>query len=192
MTKSEFLSVFKKKLSALPRKEREERLRFYIEMIDDRIEEGLPEAEAVAAMGDPGKLADHILAEYFPDSKPPRSPGKGLQILLLILGFPLWFPLLIAVFAVALSLYVTVWAILITFWAVFVSLLASGAALALAAVVLLILGKALPGIAVLGAGLICIGLSIPAFMGCKAATNGTLLLTRKFLDRIVTRKEAIR
>ena len=192
MTKSEFLSVFKKKLSALPRKEREERLSFYIEMIDDRMEEGLSEEEAVAAAGDPGKLADQILAEYFPDSKPPRSPGKGLQILLLILGFPLWFPLLIAVFAVVLSLYVTVWAILITFWAVFVSLLASGAALALAAVVLLILGKALPGIAVLGAGLVCAGLSIPAFMGSKAATDGILLLTRKFLDRIVTRKEAIR
>ena len=81
---------------------------------------------------------------------------------------------------------------MITFWAVFVSLLASGAALALAAVVLLISGKVLPGIAVLGAGLVCAGLSIPAFMGSKAATDGTLLLTRKFLDRILTRKEAIR
>ena len=192
MTKAEFLSVFKKKLSALPRKEREEGLRFYTEMIDDRMEEGLSEEEAVAAVGDPGKLADQILGEYFPDAKPQRSPGKGLQVLLLILGFPLWFPLLIGGFAVVLSLYVTLWAILITFWAVFVSLLVSGAALALAAVVLLISGKVLPGIAVLGAGLVCAGLSIPAFMGSKAATDGTLLLTRKFLGRMAARKEAIR
>ena len=192
MTKAEFLSVFKKKLSALPRKEREERLSFYIEMIEDRMEEGLSEGEAVAAAGDPGKLADQILAEYFPDSKPQRSPGKGLQILLLILGFPLWFPLLIAGFAVALSLYVSVWSVLISFWALFVSLLVSGIARVLAAVLMIVWGQVVPGIAVLGAGLICAGLSIPAFMGCKAATGGTLLLTRKFLSRIVTRKEAIR
>jgi uncharacterized membrane protein len=192
MTKSEFLSVLKKKLSALPRKEREERLSFYIEMIEDRMEEGLSEGEAVAAVGDPGKLADQILAEYFPDPKPQRGPGKGLQILLLILGFPLWFPLLIAGFAVALSLYVSVWSVLISFWALFVSLLVSGIALVLAAVLMIVWGQVVPGIAVLGAGLICAGLSIPAFMGCKAATGGTLLLTRKFLNRIVTRKEAIR
>ena len=126
MTKSEFLSVLKKKLSALPREEREERLNFYIEMIDDRMEEGLPEAEAVAAVGDPKQLADQILPEYFPESGHRKASGKGLHILLLILGFPLWFPLLIAGFAVVLSLYALLWSVVISLWAVFVSLLAFG------------------------------------------------------------------
>ena len=56
MTKAEFLSVFKKKLSALPRKEREEGLSFYTEMIDDRMEEGLSEEEAVAEVWLDGQL----------------------------------------------------------------------------------------------------------------------------------------
>lgn len=194
MTKSEFLSVLKKQLHTLPRKEREERLSFYTEMIEDRMEEGLSEGDAVAAVGDPKQLAVQMLSEYFPEAKPQKDSRKVWNILLLILGFPLWFPLLIAAFAVVLSLYITVCSVLISFWAVFVSLLASGAGLTLAAVALVILGHVLPGIAVLGAGLVCIGLSILAFLGCKAATKGTLLLTRKYLTHIKNRfamKEAV-
>ena len=41
MTKLDFLFSLEKKLSSLPRKELEERLGFYAEMIEDRMEEGL-------------------------------------------------------------------------------------------------------------------------------------------------------
>ena len=43
MRKQEFIAVLRKKLSALPRRDAEERIAFYSEMIDDRIEEGLLE-----------------------------------------------------------------------------------------------------------------------------------------------------
>ena len=51
MNKQEFLDRLRKGLSGLPQAEREERLLFYSEMIDDRMEEGLTEEEAVAALG---------------------------------------------------------------------------------------------------------------------------------------------
>ena len=35
------------------------------------------------------------------------------------------------------------------------------------------------GIAMIGAGVVCAGLSIFVFYGCKAVTNGTLMLTKK-------------
>ena len=45
MRKQEFLDTLRSRLSGLPRQELEERLAFYGEMIDDRMEEGLSEAD---------------------------------------------------------------------------------------------------------------------------------------------------
>ena len=47
MKKKEFLDALSRGLSPLPKRERDERVNFYREMIDDRIEEGIPEEEAV-------------------------------------------------------------------------------------------------------------------------------------------------
>ena len=58
MTKLEFLSALGKGLSGLPQDEVEERLNFYSEMIDDRMEEGLPEEEAVAQIGAVDEIVD--------------------------------------------------------------------------------------------------------------------------------------
>ena len=49
MNKQEFLSRLRKQLRGL--EDREERVTFYSEMIDDRMEDGLSEEEAVAAVG---------------------------------------------------------------------------------------------------------------------------------------------
>ena len=40
-------------------------------------------------------------------------------------------------------------------------------------------GNVLAGIAVLSAGFVCAGFSVFAFYGCKAATKGMVLLTKK-------------
>ena len=48
MRKEEFLSQLESGLYGLPQADIDERLSFYAEMIDDRMEEGLGEEEAVA------------------------------------------------------------------------------------------------------------------------------------------------
>ena len=63
MTKHEFLVDLGLGLSCLPQEDAEERLSFYSEMIDDRIEEGLSEEEAVAAIGTVDEVAAGIKAE---------------------------------------------------------------------------------------------------------------------------------
>ena len=50
MTKLNFLLSLNEKLAGLPKNEIEEHLNFYVEMIEDRIEDGMPEEEAVAAL----------------------------------------------------------------------------------------------------------------------------------------------
>lgn len=56
MTKREFLEMLNERTSRLGEAERNRLLEYYGEIIDDRMEEGLTEAEAVAALGDPAAL----------------------------------------------------------------------------------------------------------------------------------------
>ena len=56
MTKREFLEKLNERTARLSEAERDKLLEYYGEIIDDRMEEGLTEAEAVAALGDPAAL----------------------------------------------------------------------------------------------------------------------------------------
>ena len=49
--KNEFLEKLRNALFGLPNDDIEERIAFYNEMIDDKIEEGLSESQAVSEMG---------------------------------------------------------------------------------------------------------------------------------------------
>ena len=73
MTKKEFLSALSRGLSKLPRKEREERVNFYAEMIDDRIEEGMPEPDAVASVGRSRESSRRSLPSAPPSRRNPRK-----------------------------------------------------------------------------------------------------------------------
>ena len=63
MTKVNFLFELRDKLSGLPTEDIEERLNFYSEMIEDRMEEGLSEEDAVAAIGTTDEIAKQIISE---------------------------------------------------------------------------------------------------------------------------------
>ena len=181
MNKQQFLKALRKRLSTLPKAELEERLRFYSEMIEDRMEEGLSEAESVAAVGSAEEIAAQIMGEDPPPVGKPRK--KGWAITLLILGFPLWFPLLVAAFAVALSLYVSLWAVIISLWAVFAALAVCALALLIGGIVSAFGAMISLGIALVGGSLVCAGLSIFLFFGCKALTKGACVLTKKLFQK---------
>ena len=63
MTKAEFLKALEETLSALSAEDRAASLAYYEEIIDDRMEEGLCEADAVAAAGPVEEAAAQLLAE---------------------------------------------------------------------------------------------------------------------------------
>lgn len=184
MSKQEFFDTLRSRLSGLPAEEVSERIAFYGEMIDDRIEEGLTEEEAVAEVGCVDDIATQIIAEISPakmakdKTKPKKRLGVG-TIVLLALGSPIWLSLLIAAFAVVLSLYASVWAVIVSLWAVFASLAASFVGCVAASCLFIVRGSVASGLAVLAAGFVCAGLAIFAFYGCKAVTVWTVKLTRK-------------
>lgn len=185
MNKQDFLDKLRKKLSALPQDDIEERLNFYSEIIEDKIDEGLSEEDAVLEIGNVKEIASQIIAET-PFTKlvkgkvKPKKQLKVWEIVLLILGSPIWLSLLIAVFAVIFSLYVSLWAVIISLWAVFVAVVACVPYCIFSCFVFAFNNSILSGFAMLGAGIVCIGLSMLLFCGCKSSTKATLLLSKKF------------
>lgn len=197
MNKQEFLDLLRNSLSGLPKDEVEERLAFYSEIIDDRIEEGLSEEEAVSAVGSVKEISKQIISEI-PLTKiakgriKPKRRLNVAEIILLVLGSPIWLSLLIAALAVILSLYVVLWSAIISLWAIFVSLTACSVSSIPACVILDLGGNIASGLAILAAGIVLSGLSIFMFYGCKAATKGILILTKKiaiFVKNCFIRKE---
>ena len=189
MTKWDFLTGLRNALRGLPQETIDEQLAFYSEMIDDRMDDGVPEDAAVAGLGDVRAIAQTVLADV-PLTKLVKESVKSQrrfaawEIALLVVGSPVWLSLLIALVAVALSLYVSLWAIMIALWAVFASLIGSAVGALLTGIVFICLGNIAEGIALIGAAMALTGLSIFAFFGCKASTYSLLLLTKLCFRRI--------
>ena len=189
MNKQEFLLQLGKGLSGLPKDEIDGYLTFYSEMIDDRMEDGIPEETAVSEIGSVTELVSQIIADIplgrlVKEKLAPKKKLKAWEIILLALGSPIWLSLLIAATAVVFSLYVVLWSVIIALWAIFASFDACGLTGIAAGVYFATGGNGLTGIAVMGAGFVCAGLSVFVFYGCKAATKGILILTRKLAIRI--------
>ena len=190
MTKLKFLLALHDQLSGLPQADVEERLSFYTEMIEDRMEEGLLEEEAVAAVGSIEEIAAQIRADLSPaapaaKAQKPKKQLSAWTIVLLVLGSPVWLSLLIAAFAVVFSLYVILWSLVVSLWAVFASIIGCTIGGILGGIGFLTTGHLLVGIALLGAGVVCAGLSILVFLGCRSATNGAAKLTKSTALQII-------
>ncbi|MBR6593990.1 MAG: DUF1700 domain-containing protein [Clostridia bacterium] len=184
MNKKEFLECLSRGLSALPKEETEERLNFYSEMIDDRMEEGLSEEEAVAAVGSAEDIAAQIVKESSLENTDnedfeQKRRLKAWEIALLVIGSPIWLSLGIAALAILVSLYAVIWAVVVSLWAAFASFAACFVGGLAAGTVLLVGGKGISGMAMLGAGLVCAGLAVFGFYASVGATKGTLMLTKK-------------
>jgi hypothetical protein len=61
LNKEQFLAALGARLSGMPKADLERTLQYYREMIDDRVEDGMTEFEAVADVGDPDELSAAIL-----------------------------------------------------------------------------------------------------------------------------------
>ena len=182
MRKQEFLKALKKKLSGLPKDEAEERISFYAEMIDDRIEEGLSEEEAVSQVGSVDEIVSQVIADI-PFSKIAKErikPKRRLEIweiVLLVLGSPIWLSIAIALFAVVASVGgAALLSLLVSVWAVFASLVGCAFGGLIVAIVLICQGSGLEGLAALGISIACAGFSILLFWGGMAATKGIVWL----------------
>lgn len=167
MTRNQFLEGLRQELRGLSRQEIEQTIHYYSEIIADRMEEGMTEEQAVAKMEPMHVIARRVLSDFKGNAAPARKLS-GFLIVMLILGFPLWFPLLItgaALMVVALTL---VWVLVLTLWAVCLGLFSGG----MAAIITLFTGSfhsGMPFIGQVGLGMAAMGLSLFLFYAAKGA-----------------------
>lgn len=188
MNKQEYLEAIRSRISAMPADDVNRFMDYYSEMIDDRVEDGLSEEEAVADMGSPDAAVEQIL-EDMPLTKlvkekiKPKHELKAWEVVLIVLGSPVWIPLLITALVLLLTLWIVAFALLISFYAVVLSFVAAGIGGLICAIPLFIANSPYTAVLMLGAALIGVGIAIlfvvsvkPVTVGifkvCKASVNG--------------------
>ena len=189
MDKYDFLLALAERLEGLPEADKQASLDYYSEILDDLIESGMTETDAVASLGSVDAIAQEILMDIpLPKLVKAKMKGKkplsGLQLTLLIVGFPIWFPLLVAGFAVIFAVCVSLWAVVISLYAADLSLALGGLSGLLAAILLLVGGEPLSALLFMGAALVLAGISILLLFGCNATAKGMWKLCRLTLRGI--------
>lgn len=186
MNKSEFLAALREKLNGVPEDDINKSLDFYAEMIDDRVEDGMSEEEAVEALGSMEEIIAQILSEVslpklVKEKVKPKQALKVWEVVLLVLGAPIWVPIVLALCSVVLSAYLAVWMMIISLYVLDLSVALSGLALiGLAFGALIQSNFAVFGM-MFGCGLILMGLSVLLFFGFNLVTKGILWLSKKIL-----------
>ncbi len=123
MNKQAFLAALQEQLKGLSQNDMEKSLEYYSEMIDDQIEDGIPEEEAVSAMGAPEEIARQILMDLpLPKvvrvkTKPSR-PLRVWEIVLLVLGSPVWVPLMLTAVILFAVCYMVIWVMIFALYAI--------------------------------------------------------------------------
>lgn len=187
MNKPEFLSGLRERLAGLPEGDIGRSMDYYSEMIDDRMEEGFSEEEAVRAMGSVEEVAAQILTETSLPKlvkarvKRGRSVLRVWEIILLILGSPVWLPLGIAALVIFLVIYLLIWMTVLVLYTVDLSVAVTGIAGFLGSFVMLFHGRPAQGIFLFGNGLACAGLAALLFFGFNFIAKGVLMLSKRML-----------
>ena len=181
MTKIQFIIKLRQCLSEIPKDEVEERIGFYCEMIEDRMEEGLTEQEAVASIGEVEDIARQIIADTCL-SKPVKKKRelKAWQLILMSFGAVICFPLALALCAVVLSLYVAFWSVIASIYSLFTSFILAAVTCLFTGIGFLLSGNVVNFFAFIGAAFVYAGISVFAFYGGMFCAKGAVRLVNKF------------
>ena len=131
MKKLEFIKELRSRLKGYPKDVVDNAVNYYSECIDDAVEDGRNEEEAVRALGSMDEIVRNTLKDV-PLSKLVKNKVKpdhrlnAFEIIILIIGFPLWFPLLMTACAIFFAFYVVLWSLFIAFAATAFGLVAGG------------------------------------------------------------------
>lgn len=195
MTKEMFLRELSRKLHQLPEKELKQQLSYYEELLNDMMEDGITEEDAIYKLGDIQEIVEEILQEQpittlVKTKVRPRNGWTIAAIIVVVLGSPLWIPLLLA-------FLLTIGAVIISGAAITVSLGLCTAAFGCVGVFWVIRGFCLFASNIsyavfgIGAGLITLGLTCMAMLTVKytviALYKGGRWLYRKVKSLLVVK-----
>ena len=188
MNKTQLCALLGNKLKPyLSPKEMYKTLNFFEEMIDDRIDEGLSEEEAVSQLGDINIIVDQILDEHNIGKKQttlvgrfiPRKIPTELGFIITVLLFPAW----ITIFSLVASLFIVILSIIFSIALSIIAIFIGGILLILKSPLYLIYERNISyfldtlgfGFVISGAGLIGIDWLIKIYK--KSRQNGINIRT---------------
>ena len=185
MNKKDFLNELESKLVGLPKEDISDRIDFYSEMIDEKVHEGKSEEEVIKELGSTDDIVKEIayeipLTKLVKQKVKPKRQLKAWEIVLIILGFPLWLPLVLVAFILCLVAYLLIWVLVIVTYVVETALIVGS----VATLVAFFLSGA--NIIYLGMSLMFAGGALLLVFGCIGATKLTLKLSKKILIKIKT------
>ena len=185
MSKDAFIGELRHRMAGLPKEAVDRTVEYYSELIADSMEDGVAEEEAVSRLGSLDEIVANVVKETpltqivqtrVQESR--KKGGSGWVIALLILGAPVWLPLLIAALAVLFALFIALWAVVIALWAAVTGVILAGVAAVAAGIFELVRLHVPQGLVLLGGGLVCLGLCALLFLLMKLITVGTVKLCK--------------
>lgn len=182
-----FLEALRRELASLPATEVEKSVAFIEEMIDDRMEDGATEVEAVAALGDPVEAARAIVAELPPIPKAivkSKTSSQTINWVLAIVLSPIWVSLALVAASVALAIYLVIWGLALTVWVLAIGLLCTGPMGVAVATYCLFIGLPEAALWQLGAGVFCFGLGVYCLFGAKKASVWFIEVSRRYAAKV--------
>ncbi len=185
MTKTEFLDRLRHRLHGLSDKDILNSLDYYAEMIDDRMEAGMSEEDAVAALGLPEEVAREIildlpLPKIIKKKCTRKTAWRVWEIVLLVLGSPIWLPLLLTAAALLLCVYAVLWTVVACLWSVDAALGGLALGCIVAGVVNAAGGSVATTLLYFGVALVSAGLAVATFLGCLKVTVLFAKLSARF------------
>lgn len=187
MTKKEFLTELRNNLSGLPKEEIDDRVNFYSEMIDDRMDEGKTEEQAVADIGTTDEAVRTIASQtkmstLVKEKMRPKRKITGFEICMLVLGFPLWFPLLVTFITLLGVGYILLWTLAIVSYSVEFGLLAGFGGGIVGSIASVIEGNM--NLMTIGGTIMCLAAACFFAFACVGATKVNVKLTQNILTGI--------
>lgn len=186
MNKAEFLHTLDQRLTSLAESDRTRSVNYFAEIIDDRVEEGMSEEEAVAELESIDDIVERILSEKEDAegeqaaqvSQKARRFPLWLTILLLVLGSPVWVPLFLTVISVTATLYICLWMVLSCLYLSAVFLVIGGIAGFLVVVPTVVSYGVPSAVFLAGAAFGCIGMGILLFFPATWFAKWVVKLTK--------------
>ena len=185
MSRDAFIGELRHRMAGLPQEAVDRTVEYYSELIADSVEDGMSEEEAVARLGSLEEIVANVVKDtplsQIVQTRVQEKKAKGVSgwvIALLILGAPVWLPLLIAALVVLFALFIALWAVVIALWAVVAAVILAALAAMVGGVIELVRMHLAQGLVLLGGGLMCLGLCALAFLLMKLITVGTVKLCK--------------
>jgi len=187
MNKKGFLRALSRKLRPLSHDERQASLAYYTEMIQDGMEEGLSEEQAVMRLGSVDEIAGQLLQHGSAgrNAHPRRGIGTAGVIVLAVMAAPVWLPIGIAAVAVlfslaaaVLSVYAAIWATLVSLYAADFALAVCGPASLLGLAAGFVKGNPTQALCFLAAGCACMGFALLLLLPVNCCARGMARFTK--------------